>query len=1065
MPEKPQSNTSITSAKNRALRAINQCNHALIHADDEHELLNKICRIVIEVGGYRMAWVGFAEQDEAKSLSVVAEAGFVAEYNQHHQLSWADVPQGRGPVGVAIRTAQPQAVNQILTDPLFELWRDEVLRHGFASLLSLPLKNESGAFGVLTIYSPQPDAFDEEETSFLMGLADNLAYGITTLRSRETNRRTEAELKQSEERFRLLFQKHSSIMLVLEPDTWRILDANHSAADFYGLSVEELKLMHIDQINIDSPEVQKGNLDKFRTSKQNTYIFHHRAAGGSIREVEVVSDNITIQGKDVFFSIINDISDRKQAEQALKESEERFRMLFEGNSAIMIIIDPATGKIIDANQSAAEFYGWPIAVLKQMNINQINTCTPEEITRELNKWESLDQWHFSFPHRRADGSVRDVEIFAKKIEIQGKELIYDIIHDITERRQQEVALKKSEKQFRSMFEAHSAVKLLIDPDTGNIIDANQSAADYYGWPVDELRNMRIQQINTLTPEEVMSEMDRARSTGKKHFSFRHRKADGTIRDVEVYSNPIEIDGKSYLYSIIHDVNERKLAEAKVQEIKERFEATIEAAQIGTWDWNVQTGEAILNNRWFEIVGYTPEELAPVNIHTWIDLAHPDDFKKSMAIAEKHFNGELDHYECECRMKHKDGHWVWILDRGKLLTRTSDGKPLRVLGTHTDITVRKLAAEESDRLKSAFLANISHEIRTPMNGIIGFSELLKDPHLSGDEQSEYIDLIHQSGKRMLNLINDLMDISKIDAREVKLQITETSVNLLLREVEAFFRLEATKKGLQLSCTTGLTDNESIIRTDSIKLNQIVTNLIQNALKFTSKGGIDFGCIRKADMLEFYVIDSGIGIPAGIKDRIFERFHQVNTSLTRNHEGAGLGLSISQAYFEMMGGSIHVESVEGAGSTFSFTIPYTTVLHPGHSALGTQHSALSTRHVSLCILIAEDDEVSTLLLKKTLKGENITTLCAQNGWEAVEIVQHHPEINLVLMDIKMPVMNGFDATRLIKQQRPDLPVIAQSAFTSKEVNEKAQEAGCDSFITKPIKKSELLEMMQLLIKITI
>ena len=169
--------------------------------------------------------------------------------------------------------------------------------------------------------------------------------------------------------------------------------------------------------------------------------------------------------------------------------------------------------------------------------------------------------------------------------------------------------------------------------------------------------------------------------------------------------------------------------------------------------------------------------------------------------------------------------------------------------------------------------------------------------------------------------------------------------------------------------------------------------------------------------------------------------------------------------MMGGSIHVESVEGAGSTFSFTIPYTTVLHPGHSALGTQLSVLSPQHVSLCILIAEDDEVSTLLLKKTLKGENITTLCAQNGWEAVEIVQHHPEINLVLMDIKMPVMNGFDATRLIKQQRPDLPVIAQSAFTSKEVNEKAQEAGCDNFITKPIKKSELLEMMQLLIKITI
>ena len=1072
MPEKKYGNQPIVTLSQgemaetelqrltRALIATNTCNHALIHSTDENELLQKICNIMVETGGYRMAWVGYAEHDKEKSIRPVAEAGLDDGYINSARVTWADVPLGNGPTGTAIRTGQPCIIRDIRQEPKFKPLLTQALERGYASVQSFPLKSDGKVFGAITIYSEIPNAFNMQESELLAGLVDNLAYGITMLRNRYAKEVAEGELKQSEERFRKLFLGHSTIMLLLEADTWNIIDANQAAADFYGFSIEELKRMNIDRLNQDSPEVRKGNLDKFRTSKHNTYIFHHKVADGSIHEVEIVSDGIELQGKNVFFSIITDISERKQSEEALKESEERFRMLFAGNSAVMIIIDPATGIIIDANQAAAEFYGWPIEVLKQMNINQINTLTPQEITFELDKWHSVNQRHFSFSHRRADGSVRDVEIFAKKIEIQGKEVIYDIVHDVTERKQQEEALKRSEKQFRSMFEDHSAVKLLIDPYTGSIIDANKAAADFYGWSGEQLRTMFIQDINTLSPEEVIGEMEKAKLTGKKQFSFRHLRADGSIRDVEVFSNPLQIEGKDRFYSIVHDVTERKQAESALKESKERFEATIDAAEIGTWEWNVQTGEAIFNNRWFEMVGYTSEELAPVSIQTWIDLAHPDDFKESMANIEKHFNGNSEHYECECRMKHKNGQWIWILDRGKLLTRTKDGKPLRMLGTHSDITERKLAAEESDRLKTAFIANMSHEIRTPMNGILGFSELLKEPHLSGDEQAEYIDLIHQSGERMLNLINSLMDISKIDAKEAKLQKTETSVNKLLRDIEAFFKLEVSKKGLHLTSTKGLTDEESVIETDSIKLNQVLTNLIQNALKFTSKGGIDFGYTRKDDMLEFYVIDSGIGISSAIKEKIFERFHQVNNSLTRNHEGAGLGLSISKAFVEMMGGMIRVDSVEGAGSTFCFTLPYNPVnIHESTSLSG---QALSEKDPpSLTILIAEDDDVSTLLLKRNLKGENITILCAENGWEAVELVEHHPEINLVLMDIKMPVMNGYEATRLIKLHRPDLSVIAQSAFTSKEERDKAYEAGCDNFITKPISKSELLEMMQALL----
>ena len=627
--------------------------------------------------------------------------------------------------------------------------------------------------------------------------------------------------------------------------------------------------------------------------------------------------------------------------------------------------------------------------------------------------------------------------------------------------------------------------------------------------------------------------------------------------------------------VVSDITAQLQADFQAKEMGEHFRLTIDAAQIGTWEWNFQTEESIINNRCYEIVGYTPEELAPVTKETWVNLIHPDDLSRSTAIAEQHFRCELKQYECECRLKHKQGQWVWVLVRGGLMDRTADGKPSRMLGIQVDITVRKLAeealqeseerfrklfqdhsavmlildpdtinildanhaasvfygwsidelkqmnlheiadlpqevlksniekiaaakqnefalrhrckdgtlrdvevfsnlitiegkailfsifhditdrkqaAEESDRLKSAFLANISHEIRTPMNGIIGFSELLKDPLLSGEEQSEYLSLIQQSGNRMLALINDLMAISKIDARELKLQQTETPLNRLMQDLLAFFKLQADKKGLRLTLSKGLSDEASIISIDSLKLNQILTNLIQNALKFTNKGGIDIGYTRNDGTLHFFVIDSGIGIPGENKNRIFDRFHQVDNSLTRNHEGAGLGLSISKALVEMLGGSIKVESVEGAGSSFSFTIPY----NPLH--LPTADCQLPT---SPCILLAEDDAVSTLLIKRNLKGENLTILSAENGWEAVELLQHHPEIKLVLMDLKMPIMNGFEATKLIKQKHPDLPIIAQSAFTSKEEMQKAKEAGCTDFISKPISKSELLEKMHKLL----
>ncbi len=642
-----------------------------------------------------------------------------------------------------------------------------------------------------------------------------------------------------------------------------------------------------------------------------------------------------------------------------------------------------------------------------------------------------------------------------------KGYVLSMFDDISERKRSEETLKKSEERFRTLFENHSVI-ILLDPDTGNIIDANHAAADFYGWSVEQLKQMHIQQITNVSSDEVMVNMDKIRASKQNQFLFRHRRADGSIRDVEVFSNKIELEGKDILYAIIHDVTERILAEHQLHKLSVVVEQSPAIVVITDPDGNIE----YVNPMFVEVTGYSAEEARGQN---------PRILKSglmSKKVYEELWQTILSGgvWSGELQNKKKNGEFYW--DQAVISAiRNKENVITNFVAVKVDITEQKKIfaeltaakekAEESDRLKSAFLANISHEIRTPMNGILGFAQLLKEPHLTGEEETEYIDLIQKSGERMLNLINNLINISRIEAGETMLQQSETPVNELMRDLYAFFKPEIDKKGLRLNLKTGLPDNDSVIETDSGKLIQILTNLIQNALKFTSSGEIDFGYNRSNSTLEFYVIDTGIGIAADMKEKIFDRFHQVDNTLTRTQEGSGLGLSISQAYVEMLGGTIRIESREGWGSEFYFTLPYRpTFLQQKPIPSPVNQKPIITAPF-ITILIAEDDAVSSLLLKKNLTDENINTLFAVNGKEAVEMVQQHQEINIVLMDIRMPVMNGFDTTRVIKELRPDLPVIVQTAFTSKDEKDKSHEAGCDGYITKPINKVELLELITLLL----
>lgn len=441
-----------------------------------------------------------------------------------------------------------------------------------------------------------------------------------------------------------------------------------------------------------------------------------------------------------------------------------------------------------------------------------------------------------------------------------------------------------------------------------------------------------------------------------------------------------------------------------------------------------------------------------------------------AIKNNHESGTPFLYTVNYKKRNKE---TFPGETGVYYIKNAVGNAIGFIGLIRDISDRKEAeqnlieakerAEESDLLKSAFLANMSHEIRTPMNGILGFAELLKKPELTGDEMQKYIGIIEKSGHRMLNIINDIVDISKIESGLMETNIRLVNVNEQVDDVYTFFKPEVEKKGMQLFLKNNLPSKDFKTKTDSEKLGAILINLVKNAIKYTNSGTIEMGVTLKTEkatqVLEFYVRDTGIGIAANRQQAIFDRFVQADIRDKMAKQGAGLGLSISQAYVEMLKGKIWVESTENVGSTFYFTIPYEPIrdeknILPKEPVADDSADFLK----KLKVLVAEDDHVSEMLISIILKDFSKEIIAAKNGNEAIEICRQNPDIDLVLMDIRMPEMGGYEATKRIREFNNDVIIIAQTAYGLTGDREKAIAAGCNDYISKPVDENQLLALIE-------
>ena len=380
--------------------------------------------------------------------------------------------------------------------------------------------------------------------------------------------------------------------------------------------------------------------------------------------------------------------------------------------------------------------------------------------------------------------------------------------------------------------------------------------------------------------------------------------------------------------------------------------------------------------------------------------------------------------------------------------------LRII--NDELVRAKEKAVESDRLKSSFLANMSHEIRTPMNAILGFSDLLKSNKFSDERKERFVEIINSKSRQLLQIITDIIDISKIEAGQIKISNKNFSINDLLRDLEISYRSiqKHEKKPIKLIIKLKLTDANSWIYADKLRIDQILNNFLSNAFKFTEKGEIELGYQIKEDKtIVFYVRDTGIGISNDEMKIIFDRFRQVSSSYDRIYGGTGLGLSISRGLAGKLGGSIWVESEVNKGSTFYLRIPYTK---------GEKSQKLSKKTSVLynwenkAILIAEDEDDNYSFLKMLLRPTRAKIVRAVNGLEAVEMGKD-PDINLVLMDIKLPELDGLEATKIIKKNRKTLPIIAQTAYAMSSDEEGCLQAGCDAYIAKPIKIDAFLKLI--------
>ncbi|WP_051444939.1 PAS domain S-box protein [Desulfocurvus vexinensis] len=759
----------------------------------------------------------------------------------------------------------------------------------------------------------------------------------------------------------------------------------------------------------------------------------------------------------------------------LAHSRDLFRHLVENIRHVFWMRDLAAQRIVYVSPGYEALFGRSAQALYDDPAAFLETVHPDDATAVRQAMHALHEtgapFDMEFRILPAPGQERWVGVRAFRIPAADAlpERVVGILEDITAHKKTRLATQESEALFRALFMDSSMVMLLVEPGTGRIVEANHAASAYYGWTRDELKARSVLDINTLPPQEVRAAMREAKAAGRRHFSFRHRLASGEVRDVEVYSGPVSMQGCEMLYSCIIDVTARREAEERLRRSEEFQQAIIACSPVALYSVDMGGNVLSWNSSAERIFGWGAGEVLgrPLPI---VGSAQQEEFA---SLRQRVLAGETL-LGMELVRNRKDGSKVHIsLSTTSVLDR--DGAPIGILGAAQDITARKQAeaellhakeaAEAASQAKSEFLANMSHEIRTPLNGLMGMLQLLETTALH-DEQGEYVGLAKQSCTRLTRLLSDILDLSRVEAGKLSLQAKPFALADVVDQLKGIFRPMARQAGLRFECHIDPAVPALVVG-DEVRLEQVLMNLLGNAFKFTTSGSVTLEAYRLPPRAPgqcrvlFSVADTGIGIPGEDIDKLFKPFSQVSEGFTRKYQGAGLGLVICKRLVELMGGNIAVDSEPGAGTTMFFCCTFQALdapeLAPGDDA-PRPALALAGRR----ILVAEDDRVSALVAARLLAKAGAEATVVEDGQQALDTLRREP-FDLALMDVQMPVLDGVEATRAIRdgaagQAARAIPILAMTAYAMDGDAETFLAAGMDGYVSKPATLEDLTHAVE-------
>ncbi len=900
--------------------------------------------------------------------------------------------------------------------------------------------------------------------------------GSSIIISREidiTDRKNaEEKLLQSEKNYRLLYE-NSPIGIYIASPQGQLLNVNQAALDMLGSPSEEA----MRQINLltYSSLVETGYSGKFKECVESGKTVQMELLYTSKWDKQVYMSSFLVPLKDAqgrvekVYTFMQDISERKKAEYLLTRSIERWESLFNNSPnsiAIYSAVDNGQDFIFNDFNPMAE-------KVDKIDRQQVIGKRVTEVFPSVAELGFLEAFRRVWKTGKTE-VMNNINYRDKRLEGWRENIIYrlntgevvTIFNDISDRKKAEQDLQNSLAENKALLSANPDLMFVFDRNCC-ILQFHVNKAGLYTDP----GNFLYRPVDEILPPDVVKltheKVDYVLSTGELTTGSYSLEKDGVT---SFFESRYVLLNQDKVLAIVRDITDRVkaefnllLARKKTEESEEQLKVFINSIPDiicfkdghGRWLMANQSDLELFCLTNVDYFSKTDAELAD-----YTDEIYREAFLYCMNTDEKAWLNITTSHGIEIIPTISGEKKVFDVIKTPIFYPNGERKALAVVGRNItelyhaqkELEIAKNKAEGADRLKTAFLQNMSHEIRTPLNAIEGFSDMLTRNELSEEKKKNFVSIIRNSSRQLLSIVSDILTIASLETRQEKINTEQVCVNEMIINLLAIFKQQSVNQNVSLFTRQTLSDAQSEIHTDKTKLTQILSNLVSNALKFTHEGFVEFGYTlkepgqdssMKSPYLEFFVKDSGIGIKSELHEKIFERFLQADLNISKKYGGTGLGLSISKGFVELLGGSIWVESIPGQGSSFFFTIPYVPVHNAGsHGASAEKQSASGKT-----ILVAEDDEFNFLLIRELLNRSGLQIIHARDGQEVIDLFKQNPEVRLILMDIKMPVMEGHEAARIIRQMNANIPIIAQSAYAMDYEIEKYGSI-FDNYLTKPL-----------------